>query len=255
MSFLLSCWFWFARRARRRATGRSAAQAGRFAFRSAAENASRGRNEQREAQRPPGRGVSGAGTGAPGRNGRRRRERSLQGGAMPAASVEAIQRDVMVGDRAAEQAKPSRAVSRERRALRTRPQGAKRPEPQGDQRERDRRPAATAPSAATAVVWRRLRRARHPAGRSGGPGLISAGADVNAVQRSGTQRTTATARVGGAPFRAGHCTAHSAARPDRYPPDGATAEEEAGLVTDRSLRRAGARRAAWFIEDVANGYC
>jgi hypothetical protein len=61
---------------------------------------------------------------------------------MPAASVQAFQPDEMVGDRAAEQAKPSRAVSRERRALRTRPQGAKRPEPQGDQRERDRRPAA-----------------------------------------------------------------------------------------------------------------
>jgi hypothetical protein len=76
------------------------------------------------------------------RNGRRRRERSLQGGAMPAASVQAFQRDVMAGDRAAEQAKPSRAVSRERPAMRTGPQGAKRPEPQGDQRERDRRPAA-----------------------------------------------------------------------------------------------------------------
>jgi hypothetical protein len=65
---------------------------------------------------------------------------------MPAASVQAFQPDVMVGDRAAEQAKPSRAVSRERPAMRTGPQGAKRPQPQGDQRERDRRPAATAPS-------------------------------------------------------------------------------------------------------------
>ena len=195
MSFFLSCWFWFARWARRRATGRSDSAGRAVRDRSAAEGASRGRNEQREAQRPQGRGVSGAGTGAPRRNGRRRRERSLHGGAMPAASVQAFQRDALVGDRAAEQAKPSRAVSRERPAMRTGPQGAQRPEPQGDQRERDRRPAATAPSAATAVVWRRLRRARHPAGRSGGPGLISAGADVNAVQRSGTERTTATARI------------------------------------------------------------
>jgi len=38
----------------------------------------------------------------------------------------------------------------------------------------------------------------------------------------------------GAPFRAGHCTAHSAARPDRTPPDGAQAEEEADGVTDRA---------------------
>lgn len=30
MSFSLSCWIWFARRARRRTTGRSDAQAGRF---------------------------------------------------------------------------------------------------------------------------------------------------------------------------------------------------------------------------------
>lgn len=32
------------------------------------------------------------------------------------------------------------------------------------------------------------------------------------------------------------------------------AEEEAGLVTARSPRRAGARRAVWFIEEVANGW-
>lgn len=196
MSFFLSCWFWFARWARRRATGRSAAQAGRFAFRSAAENASRGRNEQREAQRVSAEWFArGCSRSALRRNGRRRAAEAGTSWSAAAASVEAFQRDVMVGDRAAEQAKPSRAVSRERPAMRTGPQGAKRPEPQGDQRERDRRPAATAPSAATAVVWRRLRRARHPAGRSGGPGLIPAGADVNAVQRSGTERTTATARI------------------------------------------------------------
>ncbi len=155
MHFLLSCWFWFARRARRRATGRSAAQAGRFA--TAAQRRARAVAATSIARRSALARSSGAGTGAPCRNGRRRRERSLQGGAMPAASVQAFQRDEMVADRAAEQAKPSRAVSRERPAMRTGPQGAKRPEPQGDQRERARRPAATAPSAATAVVWRKRR--------------------------------------------------------------------------------------------------
>ena len=93
MSFFLSCWFWFARRARRRATGRSDSAGRAVRDRSAAEGASRGRNEQREAQRPPGRGVSGAGTGAPGRNGRRRQRGTRSGGAMPAASVQAFQRD------------------------------------------------------------------------------------------------------------------------------------------------------------------
>ena len=55
-------------RARRRATGRSETQAGRFATgveRSGTQDVSRGHNEQREAQRPKGRGVSSAGTGAP----------------------------------------------------------------------------------------------------------------------------------------------------------------------------------------------
>lgn len=184
------------------------------------------RNEQREAQRPQGRGVSGAGTGAPCRNGRRRAAQAGTSWSKAAASVQAFQRDVMATDRAAEQAKPSRAVSRERPALRTGPQGANataaagRPTGAGSPTRRTRHQAK-----ATAVVWRRLRRARHPAGRSGGPGLTSAGADVNAVQRSGTQRTTATARIlSERRSRAGHCTAHTAARPDRTSPDGATKE-------------------------------
>jgi hypothetical protein len=44
-------------------------------------------------------------------------------------------------------------------------------EPQANQRERARRPAARHQAQATAVVWRRLRWARQPVGRSNGPGL------------------------------------------------------------------------------------
>jgi hypothetical protein len=104
--------------------------------------------------------------------------------------------------------------------MRTGPQGAKRPEPQGDQRERDRRPAARPQRERRPMSSRRLRRARHPAGRSGGPGLISAGADVNAVQRSGTERTTATAGSMPAAFRAAFLP--------RTPPPGPTATHRTG---------------------------
>ena len=267
MRFFFSCWLWFARRARRRATGRSAAQAGRFAI--GAQRRARAVAATSNARRSASARSSGAGTGAPCRNGRRRRERSLQGGAMPAASVQAFQRDEMVGDRAAEQAKPSCAVSRERPAMRTGPQGAKRPEPQGDQRERDRRPAATAPSAATAVVWRRLRRARHPAGRSGGPGHTSAVADV-------TERSAAECRNDGdgAGWRSAvscgplHRTHRRPARPHTYRTQRFAADANAGAdgasgatrrlgggsrASDSSeaRRRAGARRAAWLIEGAS----
>jgi len=99
MSFFLSGWFWFARRARRRATARSEAQAGRFAIgvqRSETESASRGRNEHREAQRVSAEWFArGCSRSALCRDGRRRHERSLQGGAMPTASVQAFQRDAV----------------------------------------------------------------------------------------------------------------------------------------------------------------
>lgn len=106
---------------------------------------------------------------------------------MPAASVPAFQRDVMIGDRAAEQAKREprgllRAPGHADRAAGSEATGAAgRPTGAGSPTRR------AAPSEATAAFVRRLRRAGHPAGRSGGPGLISAGADVNAVQRSGTE--------------------------------------------------------------------
>jgi hypothetical protein len=137
--------------------------------------------------------------------------------------------------------------------MRTGPQGAKRPQPQGDQRERDSPTRRAAQSAATAAFVRRLRRARHPAGRSGGPGLTSAGADVNAVQRSGTERTTATARMLSERRFVRATAPHT-------PPPGPTAtyrterSEGGSRARDRpeARRRTGARRAAWVFRVVVS---
>jgi len=104
--------------------------------------------------------------------------------------------------------------------MRTGPQGAERPEPQGDQRERDRRPAATAPSAATAVVFAAVEASPAPcrAQRRAGANFGGRRRERSAAQRNG-ENDGDGADIIGAPFRAGHCTAHTAARPDRAPPD------------------------------------
>ncbi len=60
-------------------------------------------------------------------------------------------------------------------------------------------------------------------------GAKSAGADVNAVQRSGTERTTATARIlAERRFRPGYCTGQAAARPDRTLPHRSEPEASGG---------------------------
>jgi hypothetical protein len=136
---------------------------------------------------------------------------------------------------------------RERRALRTRPQGAKRPEPQAERSERTRRPSRRAASV-SATGCARLRRGRQPAGRSGVPaGLTRAGT----THGPGAQRTDhVTCRRGS--YRSAAFARHScrARRPRRGRTPTARsdegAEEDADGVTDRrSLRRrAGATCAA-----------
>jgi len=48
---------------------------------------------------------------------------------------------------------------------------------------------------------------------------------------SGISSNLSDSAIVRAPFRAGHCTAHTAARPDRTPPDRSEAGEEADGVT------------------------
>lgn len=183
-----------------------------------------------------------------------------------AASVQAFLRDVMVGDRAAEQAKPSRAVSRERPAMRTGPQGAKRPEPQGDQRERDRRPAATAPSVSDCRGLAAVEASPAPCRAQRRAGADLGGRDWR--ERSAAQWTPdATAGSMPAAFRAAFLPRTPSARPDRYLVDGATftpgarqrgrasagpcarseiAEERADGVTDRSNAESWRDVCRWF---------
>jgi hypothetical protein len=128
---------------------------------------------------------------------------------------------------------------------------AKRPEPQGDQRERDRRPAARHQALATAAFVRRLRRARHPAGRSGGPGLIPAGADVNAVQR---ERNAVNDGDGGLDARRvpRSIFAAHAVRPARPLPTGPESRQRRREDADGVTEPATARRVPLgIIDDVA----
>jgi hypothetical protein len=117
-------------------------------------------------------------------------------------------------------------------------------EPQADQRERKRRPAATAQSAATAVVFAAVEartaacRAQQGSRPSLQSGAASAGrSDAGAKGSRGRHGAGLQERhlprpiLGRTPLRAGLLATGRS-----------EAEEDAGLVTDR---RAGARRAAW----------
>lgn len=155
MHFLLSCWFWFARRARRRATGRSVSAGRAVRGRSGAQ-----RNAGREPW--PQRATRGAARSAelPARGCSRSAqpersptaERSRQSGATPPASVQAFLSVAMLvtarsatprqagasarAPRAPGQADPAEATKAEATGA----------EPLAEQRERARRPAAAASS-------------------------------------------------------------------------------------------------------------
>jgi hypothetical protein len=163
----------------------------------------------------------------------------LGGGAMPAASVQATERSGTTKERSA-------AV----RSGRGRPNA---PTPRGEPAV----PASEGPcgpsagSEATGAEGRsEAERARRPAGWAAVEAFAAARwAERRAGALHGGRHDVSDSERGRwrarcPPLRARHFAHRPSARPDRYPPDGAQAEEEAGRVTDRSPRRAGARRAA-----------
>lgn len=245
--FLPSCWFWFARRARRRATGRSDSAGRAVRDQSEAEIASRGRNEQREAQRPQGREVSGAGTGAPhaatvGDGDAQPIERSGTGGVRAGVLAGRVW---SVTARLSKRSRAARSLASARpcgpgRARRSGGEGARaagRPTGAGSPTRRARHQAQ-----ATAVVIAAVEASLAPCRAQ-----RRAGANLGGRRRAVTQRSEVEGRRrrrGLAERRVprGILAAH-AVRPARpHSPDGAQAQEEAGCVS----AIAGAQRAAWF---------
>lgn len=125
--------------------------------------------------------------------------------------------------------------------MRTGPQGAKRPEPQGDQRERDSPTRRAAPSVSDCRVRAAVEASPAPCRAQRRAGANLGGRDWR--QRSAAQWTPdATAGSMPAAFRAALLPRRPSARPDRTPPDAAQAEEEADGVTARRLGAERARR-------------
>ena len=167
---------------------------------------------------------------------------------MPAASVQAFLARRVVGDRAAEQAKPSRAVPASAGPCGPGRRERTRPQPQGDPRARARRPAATAPSKATAVIFAAVEASPAPCRAQRRAGALSAGADVTersaAEWRNDGDGGLDARRVRARPF------AHTpSARPDFTPPD--WNEVEGGSRGHDSRAAAGVACAAWIIDAVA----
>ena len=216
--------------------GRNEAQARAVRARSGAQ-----RNARREPwpQRATRSDRKGAEFQAGGQDGARQREDGHAAGVVPeqSAGMPAAGAHAVGGEE--RNAQPERSVTARlsKRSRAARSLASARPCGPGRRERSDRSRRATNGSGiadppprhqAKRLPWllRRLRRARHPAGRSGGPGLTSAGVDVNAVQRSGTERTTATARILSERRFVRATAPHT-------PPPGPTATHRTGATTER----------------------
>jgi len=137
--------------------------------------------------------------------------------------------------------KPSMRAPRER--------GVESRDVSASERERARRPGPRLGQRKLAGDVARLRRSSVPNGRSRVPaGHLTADTTHGpGAQADGPCDVSAASMA--AAFRAGHCTAHAAARGVALLPHGAAPQQRrriAADVTDRSLRRAGATGAAWI---------